>query len=190
MTADDVSIDVRPVRAANELKQILELQRSNLAAHVSREEAAAQGFVTVVHDEQTLGGLHSLAPSIVAWAEGTLAGYALTMLAAARRSVPQLAPMFEMLDQLQWRGRPLPTVRYYVMGQVCVAKPFRGQGVFDRLYDGHRREYSQQFDLLVTEIATRNTRSLRAHERVGFRPLHRFQDHAEDWMIVAWDWSG
>lgn len=35
------------------------------------------------------------------------------------------------------------------------------------------------------------TRSLRAHEQVGFEPIHRYQDGdgADEWVIVAWDWS-
>jgi len=179
---------VRKLQERVELEQILELQRANLTANVSADEAREQGFVTAVHSLDTLQHMHELAPSIVARADSELAGYALTMLVEARAYVPILEPMFELLETLSVRGRSLRATRFYVMGQVCVAKTFRNQGVFDALYHGHREHYRERFELLVTEVSTRNPRSLRAHERVGFEPLHRYRDSVDEWVILGWDW--
>ena len=41
----------------------------------------------------------------------------------------------------------------------------------------------------VTEIATRNRVSVRAHERMGFEALSTYSDGREEWVIVAWDLS-
>jgi predicted GNAT superfamily acetyltransferase len=180
---------VGTVREPLELAQILDLQRANLAANVSAEQAQAQGFVTAVHSLEVLQRMHELAPSIVARAESQLAGYALSMRVEARKDVPILEPMFELLETLTFRGRPLRDTRFYVMGQVCVAQAFRGQGLFDALYLGHREHYQRRFELLVTEVSTRNGRSLRAHERVGFEPLHRYRDSVDEWVILGWDWT-
>ena len=169
-----------------DLPRILELQRANLAASVAAEEQRSQGFVTAVHSLESLEQMHALAPSIIARTDSELAGYALTMLVEARRCVPILDPMFQLLEQLSWRGRSLRQVSHYVMGQVCVAKPFRGQGVFDALYRGHQAAYRERFELLVTEVSVRNTRSLRAHERVGFEPLHRYRDDVDEWLVIGW----
>jgi ribosomal protein S18 acetylase RimI-like enzyme len=180
---------VGTVREPAELAQILELQRANLAAHLSADEAQAEGFVTAVHSLEVLQRMHELAPSIVAQAGSELAGYALSMRVEARSQVPILEPMFELLETLTFRGRPLRDTRYYVMGQVCVARAFRGQGVFDALYRGHREHYQERFELLVTEVSTRNGRSLRAHARVGFEPLYRYRDNVDEWVILGWDWA-
>jgi predicted GNAT superfamily acetyltransferase len=179
---------VGKVRERSELEQILALQRANLAANVSAAEAQEQGFLTAVHSVETLQHMHELAPSIVAQSDSALAGYALTMLVEARAYVPILEPMFEMLETLSWQGRPLRDTPFYVMGQVCIAKAFRAQGVFDALYRGHREHHRERFALLVTEVSMRNGRSLRAHERVGFEPLHRYRDSVDDWVILGWDW--
>jgi GNAT superfamily N-acetyltransferase len=193
------SFEVSPARALDDLRGILALQQQNLAANVSAAEAVAQGFVTVAHTLESLEAMHALAPSIVARAVSEsgvssapreVVGYALTMAVEARALVPILEPMFQKLSALTWRGRSLSSLRHYVMGQVCVAKAFRGQGVFDALYRGHEQAYRERFDLIVTEIATRNTRSLRAHERVGFEPISRYRDETDEWIIVGWDWSG
>lgn len=180
---------VGPVKERGELEQILELQRQNLAPRLTPEAVRSQGFVTAEHDLQTLEQMHALAPSIVARTPERVVGYALAMVVEAKPYVPILAPMFESFESLRWRGRPLSEVPFYVMGQVCVAREQRGQGVFDALYRGHRASYSERFELLVTEIATRNARSLRAHQRVGFEPLHRYRDSVDEWLIVGWDWT-
>jgi L-amino acid N-acyltransferase YncA len=107
----------------------------------------------------------------------------------ARPLVPILEPLFAMLDTLLWRGQPVAALPFYVMGQVCVARAHRGQGVVDALYREHRTQYAERFALCVTEIATRNTRSMRAHERVGFDVVATYRDAQDEWAVVAWDWT-
>jgi GNAT superfamily N-acetyltransferase len=186
--------DVSAANSTADLQGILALQRQNLAQHVSAAEAVSQGFVTVGHTLAMLEAMHAVGPSIVARARSSagpaeVVGYALMMPREARSLVPILEPMFELLASLSWQGRPLSTLRYYVMGQVCVAKAFRGQGVFDALYQAHAAAYRDRFDLIVTEVALRNTRSMRAHERVGFAPIHRYRDDVDDWQILGWDFG-
>jgi len=172
---------VRPVANDHELEQILALQRANLAPALSADESAAQGFLTVVHDLPLLRRMHAIAPSIVAIDGDVLAGYALVLPVDCRELVPVLAPMFDRLDRLG-------ATRYYIMGQVCVAKPYRGRGVFDALYAAHREHLSAGYERCITEVATRNTRSMRAHERVGFRVLDTYTDATDEWVLVSWDW--
>lgn len=181
--------DVTSVWSAAELPRILDLQRKNLPTAISTDEMRAQGFVTVEHDVSALERMHALAPSIIATHQGELVAYALTMPRECRALMPQLVPMFDLLDTLEYQGRPLAEQRFYVMGQVCIDKAHRGRGLFERLYDKHRELYRERFDLLVTEVSTRNTRSLRAHERVGFKTLHTYRDATDEWAVVAWDWS-
>ena len=76
------------------------------------------------------------------------------------------------------------------MGQIAVAPSHRGTGVFDALYAEHRARYQERFDLVVTEVATRNTRSLRAHQRVGFRTVTTYRDATDEWALIAWSWTG
>jgi GNAT superfamily N-acetyltransferase len=166
-------VDVRVVRDTSELAAIVELQRANHAVNVGAAEAAEQGFVTVVHDIAVLEQMHAVAPSIAAFDRGALVGYALVMPVECRVLVPVLVPMFDRLDALGVRD-------YYIMGQICIAKPHRGRGVFDALYAGHRVQLGSRYARCVTEIATRNTRSIRAHERVGFRTIDTYRDATDE----------
>src|SRR4051812_9728411 len=151
-----------------DLLQILELQKRNLGRSLSPEESSSQGFVTVEHTLDVLRGMHAISPSVVATRDGSVAGYALTLPLECRSFVPMLEPMFDRLSKLRREGRALLEHRTYVMGQVCVDKPYRGRGVFDLLYREHQKQFASRFDFVVTEVAIANTRSMRAHERIGF----------------------
>jgi GNAT superfamily N-acetyltransferase len=97
--------------------------------------------------------------------------------------------MFDTFDDLIYRGKPLADYSYIVVGQVCVDKAFRGKGILDQCYDTYKKTYYSKYDFAVTEIATRNIRSIRAHSRVGFTVIHNYiSPVGEEWAIVVWDW--
>ena len=171
----------------DDLARIIDLQRANL--EVNARDPVGQGFVTVVHTIDVLERMHALAPSVTVRNGDVLAGYALVMLQECAPLVPVLGTMFANLGTLAFRGRPLAEMRWYVMGQVCVAASHRGRGVFDALYRGHATHYSERFDLVVTEAATRNTRSMRAHARVGFETIDTYRDDVDEWAVIAWDFA-
>ena len=62
-------------------------------------------------------------------------------------------------------------------------------GVFDGLYRTMAERHGTDFDFTVTEVAARNTRSRRAHERVGFQTLHVYGDKTtgEEWHVIVLD---
>ena len=191
MNAQNEKIVFKAAESDEELQQILALQQINLPKNISQEESRDQGFVTVEHDFPLLSSMNKSAPQVIASADGKVVGYALVMLESFSSQIPVLIPMFKMLSTLSYQGKSFKEYRYYVMGQVCVDKAFRGQGLFDGMYHEQRRQLSGEYDFVVTEVATRNTRSMRAHERVGFETIHIYtdQDHGEEWAIILWNWK-
>ena len=182
---------LRPALAntTEELQQILRLQEENLIQHIDPIEIQSQGFVTLQHNLETLMQMHGLGPSVIIKDKEKVVAYALTMLQECRYLIPDLEPMFASLDKLSWENKPLNNYCFYVMGQVCIAKEYRGQGLFEQLYEHHKKIYQSQFDLFVTEISVRNHRSMRAHEKVGFKKIHTHRDSLDEWVVVAWDWK-
>lgn len=168
-----------------DLYGILKLQRENLATEISNEEALEQGFVTVEHDFALLRRMNAPFPHIIAKDGNEVVGYTLVMSRDLRDEIPVLVPMFEQMDNLTYKGLPLRDTRYMVMGQVCIAKQFRGQGVFAGLYQEMATRLKMDFDLVITEVSLRNQRSLRAHHKVGFETIREYQTtDGEDWAIV------
>jgi len=187
-----VSQDIHFTTVANagEVRQISELQAANHPTVLTPETVASQGFVTVRHDLDVLQRMNEAAPAIIAKDGDRVVAYALVMPREFAAEVPILRPLFEMLDALSWNGALLrDQPRWFVMGQVCVADGYRGRGIFDGLYRAMAGEYRDRYDFTVTEVAARNTRSLRAHERAGFRTLQVYPDATtgEDWHVIVLD---
>lgn len=183
-----MSLQFTSAQTDEDLRQTLDLQAANLKTNVSAETKQTQGFVTVCHSREELNLLHTATPQIIAKDGDQVVGYALAMLPSLGEFIPDLKPMFELFGRIPWGDQTLLDSNFYVMGQICVAADYRGQGVFDGLYQAHRELYSPTFDLLVTEISVSNTRSQRAHERVGFRTVYRHKDHVDDWNVVVWEY--
>lgn len=173
-----------------DLQQVLDLQRANLPVHISEQELQTEGFVTVHHNFELLKAMNTPYPHIIAREEEQVIGYTLVMLPAFQDRIPVLVPMFEEFNRAIFQRRLLTDVNYVVMGQVCIAKGYRGQGIFQGMYAQMNKQMSPHFEAIVTEVSIRNPRSLRAHAKVGFQTIREYQaDTGEEWAILLWDWK-
>ena len=182
-------LSIRSAASTQDLENILALQGENMRAGLSAKEIKEQGFITVRHSLEQLQAMQERVPQILAVDGDRLGGFALVMPRELKKRIPVLVPMFDMLDTLHYQGNAVKDLRYYVMGQICVGKDYRGQGVFRQLYQAHRAQLSQDFDYCITEVSTSNMRSMRAHQKIGFQVLHTFTDELDEWNIVLWDWT-
>jgi len=173
-----------------DLLGIIALQKSNLPGNLSPEEMQSQGFVTVVHSFDVLKKMNTIEQSIVAKDNDKVLAYLLAMTEQSRKDIPILAPMFELFGKIILGGKPLAGYRYIVVGQVCVGRDYRGKGVLDECYTAYKTHLEDKYDFAVTEIATKNGRSINAHKRIGFREIHRYNaPDGEEWSVVVWDWN-
>ncbi|WP_109699270.1 GNAT family N-acetyltransferase [Chitinophaga deserti] len=176
------------VTTVEELRQIAALSESNHSQQLSPEEKSKEGFVTWSYNLDILLQLHAIAPAVIVKDGDTVAGYALVLTKAGAGAYLPLQSMLDNFNHVVYKGRPLNSHNYYVMGQVCVHPAYRGKGVFAQLYEHHKTLYAGEYDFLLTEISTFNQRSLRAHEKVGFRPIHTYTDDMSTWSVVVWEW--
>jgi len=172
----------------DELLQIHELSRENLKGNISEEEQEKQGFVTWLYPVSLLQQMHAIASGIIAKNDDTVVGYALVTPVEAGSFHPDLKRMIDNLEPLNYKGKPLSSYSYYVMGQVCIDKNYRGKGIFNMMFQKHKELYSGNYELLVTLISTTNYRSQKAHEKVGFTTIHTYTDALDSWNVVVWDW--
>ena len=177
------------VTSTRELEQIISLQKKNLKTNIPEAEKVSQGFLTMEFTMPMLLKLHDLAPDIIIKDDDNVVAYAMVLLQEGRTAYPDLEPLFKHFDKLSWQERPLYDYQFYAMGQICVDKDYRGQGLFDMLYRKHREIYQGRFDFIITEISTSNYRSLNAHRRVGFKTIDTFRDAMDEWEVVVWDWQ-
>ena len=182
-----MNVHYTTVQNEGDIRQILELQAANHPSAVSEDTLRREGFVTVQHEPEVLRRMNQMYPSVIAKDGDRVAGYCLVMLREFAVGVPLLHPMFEKLESLTWQGQALISSRWFVMGQVCIAEGYRGQGVFDGMYQKLKEHCREDFDFTVTQVAERNPRSLRAHYRVGFETVHIYPDEkaGELWHVIA-----
>lgn len=176
-------ITYKRVSSDEQLQQILAIQKRALKANVSVEEQEKEGYITVPHTFTLLKTMNNASPHILAMDGDRVAAYALVMPRSFQKLMPILIPMFETGDRL------LPGRNYLAMGQICIDKPYRGQGVFQGLYEFYKSELSHTYDCLFTEVATSNIRSLKAHQKVGFKILETQTTDGTTWEMINWDWN-
>jgi hypothetical protein len=174
----------------NDLKGILNLQKNNLARNLHQEEIESQGFVTVLHRLEDLQKMNAIEQHIIARDNDTVVAYLLAMTEKSKFDIPVLVPMFELFESIEYKTKLLSKYHYMVVGQVCVDKRYRGQGVLDKCYDLYIDKFRGRYDFAVTEIATSNLRSLNAHKRIGFKTIHEYTaPDGERWAIVLLEWT-
>jgi ribosomal protein S18 acetylase RimI-like enzyme len=173
-----------------DLQGILDLQRANLASSLSPEEVAREGFVTVVHSYDVLAQLNGREKHVIAKDDEKVVAYLLAMTRESKDLVPVLVPMFDLFDETRYGTRRVSELNHLVVGQVCVGKGYRGQGVLDRCYELYRSLYGRKYDCAITEIDVSNARSLNAHRRIGFEEIRRYRaPDGVEWSVVLWDWG-
>ena len=149
------------VKSHEDLAQILSLQRQNLPSNISMKEARKEGYVTLKHDLDLLTNMNSPYPHVVAKCNGELVGYALVMLRKFSKELPILYPMFEQLQKITYKSKKLDQQSYFIMGQVCIKKGFRGKGILKNMYLELRNRMKRDFDYMVTEISAKNQGQLK-----------------------------
>jgi hypothetical protein len=172
-----------------EILQILELQKNNLPQNLTDEQKASQGFVTVIHSFDTLKKMNSIEQSIIAKENDRVIGYLLAMTGASKNDIPVLIPMFNLFDNVMYGNKKISGYKYIVVGQVCIAKAWRGQGILDNCYAAYKEHFSGKYDFAITEILDKNVRSINAHSRIGFEVVHSYPaSEGDEWKVVLWDW--
>ncbi len=165
----------------DEIDGLLDLQQQNLKINLTDSEIAQQGFVTFVYTPQDMADMMAEAPQIVVKHNDLIVGYALVVTQRYAATNASLNAVLQLVNTLEYQDRPLKGEAFYFVGQVCVRKGYRGMGIFDKLYAGHRSLLAAQYDYTITEVAVENARSMAAHHRVGFETIHQYNDG------IAWD---
>lgn len=165
-----------------ELNQILKLQQDNLPQKLSMSEKQKDGFVTVPHTFDVLERMNDACPHIIAKHNDVVIGYALCMTKVFKEKISVLIPMFNEIESVVPKN-----VKYVVMGQICVSKNHRKQGVFRGLYQFMIESLKQDFDTVITEVDVENLRSLNAHKAVGFGHLKNYRSNNQFWEIISLD---
>lgn len=171
-----------------EIMGIKALQEENLRTNITDEEALSQGFLTASYTMEYLREMNAAAPTVIAKDGDIIAGYAMVATQAVRSGHDLMADLFDTIDRTTYHDKLLKETDYVVVGQLCVAKAYRGLGLVQKLYGHFRDCYADRYEYLVTDVAQANTRSLKAHMKSGFQVIDTLTYGGIKWDIVLWDW--
>jgi ribosomal protein S18 acetylase RimI-like enzyme len=184
-----ITVEVTRVSSPTEIIGIRDLQALNLKQNITAEEAMDQGFLTAAYTMEYLQEMNSVFPSIIAKHGDKVVGYALVATKDIRKGHDLIEGLFDAIDACEYNGKSLRDVNYVVVGQLCVAKEYRGQDVVQKLYGHFRDCLSNDFTYLITDVAKANVRSLKAHKKRGFQVINELMYGGFGWNIVLWDWN-
>ncbi len=183
------AISYHTARSESDLKGILALQQANHLHQITEEDFKTEGFLMVRHQIEDLEKMNRLAPQIICKDQDEVVAFVLAMTEASKDDITILIPMFQLFNNLNYKGKLISQYRYMVVGQVCVAKGYRGIGIFNECYELFKNTFKDTYDFAITEISTRNPRSLKAHQKIGFQTVHTYTaPDGEEWDIVVWEW--
>jgi len=167
------------IRAANDehLQGILDLQQRNLPVNLSPEVMKDQGFVTVEHNIDILRSMNHIHRHAIALDGQKVIGYALAMDRSLSDKIPFLISLFNRIESNLINTETQD-----------IDEKYSAQGLFTQLYHNLRERLSDRYSSIYTDVACKNTRSIRAHEKVGFRSIEVFETNGEEWDIIQWNW--
>mmetsp|Transcript_18624 Transcript_18624/g.33663 ORF Transcript_18624/g.33663 Transcript_18624/m.33663 type:complete len:211 (+) Transcript_18624:49-681(+) len=154
----------------SDIPDLIALNLENHIENLTLEEANQFGFLILIYSEDLLRRMMQVEPFIVAKAEGKIVGY-LYPMPNSYRSIPGVSHRFEDMDRLTFEGRSMREINYIKLGSACIAKDYKGKGVFKMLYDEMKRRYVDAYEIVLTRVFESNGRSLAGHMKLGFIPF-------------------
>ena len=162
------------IAAESDIDAILRLQSLNLSSNLSTEELKG-GFVTTPITKEQIQTIMAQTGLFVAEKEQTVIGYA---YAGSWDYFSQWAIfpyMLSRLIKLDFQGERITADNSFQYGPVCIAKSFRGSGVFPQLFTTMRTNMAARYPLGITFINQINQRSLKAHQKLNLTTIDEFE---------------
>lgn len=188
-------IEICTASVQEDFEGIKKLQEANLRHNLSPSEAMKEGFVTAEYSVEFLDKMSRIYPAAIAKAGGSVVGYALIVSKELRGEHALLDDMMDVIDNIQLKDTSLTCFQshpYVLCGQLCIAQGYRGKNLAMQLYNCLRsvvQSISPEIHFCLTEVAHDNKRSLRAHEKCGFKVVKTHSFGGTGFDIVLWDWS-
>jgi predicted GNAT superfamily acetyltransferase len=161
----------------------MDLQIKNHFSSLTEAEKEKHGFISLLTDKDVLTRL--IESKLVFLAKNKFSsciGYIFAIPRDFANELVFLKPLVLATDnQLISESK-----NYFILGQICVAQDFQGNGVALKLYKRLERELAgRKCKTLITEVAVSNPRSLVFHrDKVGFSELVTNSTNGQEFKIL------
>jgi hypothetical protein len=188
----DGIVVVRQAESMHELEEICSLNLKNMKSNLSKNEQEEDGFVSLEYPLEKLSKMAEMEKPIVAVYNDHVVGYLLATPKSYYGIYEPIDGSFDVMASVVYQGHLMKDYNYLFVGQICIAKEFRGQqndfNVFQRLYQQYYECYGSKYDFVVADVSAANPRSLKAHLRNGFEIIGSLTIMNSEWKLIVWDW--
>jgi|SRR5690625_642526 len=167
---------------------VLELQEKYLYRNMTEQERK-EGFVTTPFTQQQIEDILKEKGLFVAKNKADeVVAY---IFAASWKYFEQweiFNYMVSRFPEMSFGGREITTENSFQYGPVCIDKKYRGQGLFNQLFEEMRLEFVKRYPISVTFINKINEISTAAHTRkLGWEVIDEFEFKENQYLTLALD---
>lgn len=167
---------------------VLALQEEYLYRNMTEEERK-QGFVTTPFTQKQIEDILKENGLFVAKNE---AGIVVAYIFAASWTYFEQWEIFNYMvsrfPKLSFRGQEITTENSFQYGPVCIDKKYRGQGLFNQLFEEMRLEFVKRYPISITFINKINELSTAAHTRkLGWEIIDEFEFNTNTYLGLGLD---
>ncbi|HZW78008.1 MAG TPA: GNAT family acetyltransferase [Flavobacteriaceae bacterium] len=178
---------LKTIATKEDIPGVLLLQEKYLFKNMSVEERA-EGFVTTPFTETQIEDILKQNGLFVAKKKHEVVAY---IFAADWKYFEQweiFNYMVSRFPNLSFQGQALTTQNTFQYGPVCIDKKFRGQGLFNELFEEMRVEFKKRFPISITFINKINAVSTAAHtKKLGWEIIDEFEFNSNQYLALALD---
>ena len=89
--------------------------------------------------------------------------------------------------QISFHGSEVNTKNTFQYGPICIDIPYRGMGVMNLIIEEMRMEFLKRFPISITFINQINDVSTRAHTKIGWEIIDRFDFNDNKYIALGLD---
>lgn len=171
----------------SDIPGVLRLQEKYLFRNMSEEERK-EGFVTTPFTVAQIEEILKQNGLFVAKDQDEVVAY---IFAADWKYFEQweiFNYMVSRFPDITFKNTPVTTENSFQYGPVCIHKPYRGQGLFNLLFEEMRLEFRERFPISVTFINKVNAISTAAHTRkLGWEVIDEFSFNNNNYLALGLD---
>jgi predicted GNAT superfamily acetyltransferase len=143
---------------------ILNLLRENLGQYLPEDSKKKEGFLSFNPTEAELAEIINDTGVVINMKGNELKGYFITLSKDLARKSSFWNEMLDNAESMDYEGKKIGDYNYALIGQICVAKAFRGGMTFNRLYYTTSSMLKEKgYEVAIGEIASDNAKSLAVH---------------------------
>lgn len=167
-----------------DFESLVSLQNSNLASNLS-DDQRRDGFLSVSFSAKQFADMNDDLCVVVGTQEKVVKAFLCASTVEFNKPFALPKTMIDRFPQAIYDSKPLSDWLVCIAGPVCIDAALRGQGVLEMLYDCFYDIAPPQYELATVFVSADNTRSIRAHEKLGMRIVDEFDFNTRRHVIMA-----